>query len=516
MSTGSEGQKNSFENQKDFFENYFKNTNYELTELYADQGEDANDVVNRDRFLEMIKDAGVDYESFKGQNVFFPSDKEPLFNEIYITNSSRFSRNIEIISLLRILWKKGVYVLSLDGNLNTRDRPDDFRTIIDMGFNQMESLDKSRKVRAGHQRSARRGKLFGLTGLYGYDYNPMTKEVKVSPDEADTVKLIYNLYLQGLGEQRIANFLEENKKFTRKGQPFKRTTIRKILTNEKYYGALVRNKVDQGTVFNKYKTHKIRPSDEWIITEDKFEPIITKDTFKKAQEIRATKVSHETQKGRNYGKTEFASRIICSICGKNYVMCVDKNRYYACSTKRTKGAKTCGSISVRLTFLENYIQGVMKEGLRNDLLSIKQNDVTDIASEIKVKQEALDLDKDRIVAELKQELGSWKQKSKKLALAFAEGGIEEEDYLIANGEYQSQIYTLQEAISENSKTNEEIRLEITRLFEQLDELNNVLVKESYTREEVVKAIINIKVTRNKRKPDTPQLSINWDYSQFSK
>ncbi|WNQ12058.1 recombinase family protein [Paenibacillus aurantius] len=515
VSTGSTEQKNSFDNQQHYFKTkYASDETYELVEMYSDRGETATDVIRRDGFLRMIADAGVDYTTIHGDIVFFETERSPLFEEIHITNSARFTRDLGIIKLIRVLWNKGVYIVAVDGVFNTRDDPNDFRNILDITLNQNDSVIKSKNVKKGHKRSAERGNLFGVSGLYGYDYTPLTKTLSINDKEASNVRLIFELYLEGIGEQRIANYLEEKNILTRKGQPFKRVTIRKMLTNEKYYGTLIRNRIDQGGVFNKYKTHKIRPESEWIITPDRIPAIITKEEFDKAQELRAGKIHHVSQRGRNYGKTEFSSRIVCSICGSYYVMCVDKNQYYACSRKRTKGVKACNSISLRKSYLENYIQELMSNELNNILVGIQSQEVIQLANEIIAIQDQIDSDKDSYVASLKEELTEWEGRKANFGKLIILGTFDDDFIKEHDAEITGNINKLKERIAENSKTNEQLRNEIRENQKKIKEINNVSIKGKYTREEVVGAISSLTVSRNRKNLQRPQIRCSWDFTKL--
>jgi site-specific DNA recombinase len=520
VSTGSDQQLNSLENQQLHFGEYADSDKFELIDVYTDRGETATRADhNRKGLIDMLYDSGLDYEQYKGESIFLLSDRKAKFEEIHVTNSARFSRDVLSLDLFRKLHKKGVYVVTDDGRVNTRERPDSFHIILELSLNQNDSINKSEIVRSGHLKSAKKGNIFTNDNLYGYRliYDNETKKNTLIPipEEREVVEEIFNLYIGGMGEQRIANHLEQKGVFTRKGKPFQRATIRKMLTNEKYYGASVRNKIDQGKVFNRYKTHKIKPKEEWVIREDLFEPIVDKEKFELAQQIRASKVSHVTQRGLNHGKTEFAQKIKCGQCGKNYVMCVDKNKYYACSTKRTKRVSACDAINIRLKFLEDYIEWLMKGGLRvklNVSKLVTQNQINIRKDELLNRLDQSKLD---FVKEKEAELTSLKEEQRRIIKEYAKRRLDEDLYNEMIEETLNNIDQLEVTILEYSKSNDEILEEIKQLDVRLHIVENADIKDAFTREEVINAIKTIVVTKEVEEPSKPKLTVEWDYEILS-
>lgn len=109
VSTSTNDQQNSFENQKSYFEREIqKNDSYELYRIYADRGITGTSLNRREQFSEMLKDAGLDATKVNNTNkiVYIASNREPLFHKIYVKNTSRFARNVLVIDILRELLKK--------------------------------------------------------------------------------------------------------------------------------------------------------------------------------------------------------------------------------------------------------------------------------------------------------------------------------------------------------------------------------------------------------------------------
>ncbi|MGK5512278.1 recombinase family protein [Brevibacillus formosus] len=95
VSTSTKDQLNSFENQQGYFKREIsKKDNMELVETYADRGLSGTTMGKRKEFLRMLYDAGVDWVIVKGKVLLTQSNREPKFERILVSNTSRFARNI--------------------------------------------------------------------------------------------------------------------------------------------------------------------------------------------------------------------------------------------------------------------------------------------------------------------------------------------------------------------------------------------------------------------------------------
>ena len=107
--------------------------------------------------------------------------------------------------------------------------------------NEVESLSK--KVKMGIRMKQKRGEMMGFNGCLGYDYHPEDKSITVNEEEAETVRLIFELYLQGYGTYTIARQLTEMGRINKKGgTTWTDSGILGIIKNEKYKGDLLMKK----------------------------------------------------------------------------------------------------------------------------------------------------------------------------------------------------------------------------------------------------------------------------------
>ena len=125
--------------------------------------------------------------------------------DIVMTKSiSRFSRNlVDTLQYVRMLKERGVTIIFEKENINTSTMESEMQ----LAQNEVESL--SQNVKMGVKMKMRRGEMMGFNGCLGYDYHPEDKSITVNEEEAETVRLIFELYLQGYGTYTIARQLTE-------------------------------------------------------------------------------------------------------------------------------------------------------------------------------------------------------------------------------------------------------------------------------------------------------------------
>ncbi len=198
---------------------------------------------------------------------------------------------------------------------------------------------------------------------------PTSKSLVINEDEARIVNEIYDLYLKHGSFRAVVHALNSQGLLTRNGETWAATSIRRILTNPTYYGALTYNK-RRGIK----RTSKPRPAEEHIIVENVVPAIITKEKFEAAQQIIAQqKYVPPASKSSDYLLTGL---VRCEHCGgklHGYTGFSKRGkrtyRYYRCSTHTSKGSAVCKGNSIDVNTLENLVVGELKKlGLNPALL----------------------------------------------------------------------------------------------------------------------------------------------------
>ena len=215
VSTDKEDQINSFESQRKYFREYIeRRPNWELYQIYADEGITGTTTKKRAAFNHMIADAQLH-----------------RFDLILTKEVSRFSRNIlDTISYTRKLRRLGIGVVFMNDGINTLDPDSELRLSIMGSIAQEESRKTSSRVKWGQTRRMEQGVVFGRSML-GYDVRD--GKMTINPQGASVVRLIFQKYVyEHKGTTVIARELRESGYKTLTGSPnWRNTIILKILKN---------------------------------------------------------------------------------------------------------------------------------------------------------------------------------------------------------------------------------------------------------------------------------------------
>jgi len=303
VSTEHEAQLSALENQVQYYENLLAlHPDWKLYKQYIDEGITGTSVNKRKSFLAMMQDA-----------------EDGMFDLIVTREVSRFARNtVDTLQKTRKLKKMGVEVFFTEDNIWTmNDEDGELRLTIMATLAQNESKKTSMRVKAGQRVSFQNGVLYGTGNILGYDR--VGKELVINKEQAETVRMIYDLYLQGLGTRKIKDQLELNGRLTAMGKKrWDTATIGHILKNPFYSGTIVYRK-EYVPDFLEQKKIANRGNVEKIVVEGKHEPIVTKEEFELVQK----RLQSHSCKAKNYnvGKREpdsiWCKKLKC-MCGHSF------------------------------------------------------------------------------------------------------------------------------------------------------------------------------------------------------
>ena len=300
VSTDHDDQFTSYEAQIDYYTNYIKSRNdWEFVRVYTDEGISGTGIKKRVGFQSMIEDA------LAGKI------------DLIITKSvSRFARNtVDSLTTIRKLKEHGVECYFEKENIWTFDGKGELLITIMSSLAQEESRSISENCTWGQRKRFADGKVtVPFNRFLGYDRGP-NGELVVNQEEAETVKLIYSLFLQGQTYHGIARTLTEKGIKTPGGKDtWSMSTVKSILSNEKYKGDALLQK----TYIVDYLTKKAKINEGEIpqyYVEGDHEAIITPEIFDAVQ-----REMEKRGKGKKYhsGVHPFSSRIKCGECGSWY------------------------------------------------------------------------------------------------------------------------------------------------------------------------------------------------------
>lgn len=270
VSTEHEAQLSALENQKDWYKPIIaQHPEWDIVRMYTDEGITGTSAQKRPQFMKMIEDAG---------------DGE--FDLILTREVARFARNtVDTLQYTRCLKAKGVEVFFINDNIKTFDGDGELRLTIMATLAQDESRKTSIRVKCGQQTSMDNGVFYGNGNILGYDR--VGKDMVINPEQAKTVRMIYDWYLDGVGIRAIKFRLEQAGRLTAMGKSnWHESNISKILQNSFYCGIITYHK-EYTPDFLEQK--KIRNFGEIELTKTRgtHEPIITEEEFERVQEMMA-------------------------------------------------------------------------------------------------------------------------------------------------------------------------------------------------------------------------------------
>ncbi len=197
VSTEHEAQLSALENQKDWYKPFLaQHPEWQIIRMYVDKGITGTSANKRPQFQQMIKDA-----------------ESGEFDLILMREVSRFAKNtVDTLQYTRQLKVKGVEVFFINDNIKTFDGDGELRLTIMATLAQDESRKTSVRVKAGQQTSMENGVFYGNGNIRGYDR--VGKDMVINPEQAETVRMIYDMYLKGMGMKKIQYTLEQEGRLT--------------------------------------------------------------------------------------------------------------------------------------------------------------------------------------------------------------------------------------------------------------------------------------------------------------
>ena len=469
VSTDKEDQVNSFESQMRYFREYIeRRPDWELYEIYADEGITGTSTKKRQAFLRMLSDA-------RGNK----------FQKILTKEVSRFARNtVDTLQYTRELKGLGIGVIFVNDGIDTLEADAELRLSIMGSIAQEESRKTSSRVKWGQTRRMEQGVVFGRS-LLGYDVK--NGKMTINPDGAKLVQLIFHKYVyERKGLTTIARELREaGYRTMRGGVEWHRSVILKILRNEKYCGDLCQKK----TITPDYLTHQKKYNhgeEEMVFIKNHHEPIIQRALWEKAQselERRKTQGIHTCKviemDGRKTDKTKesmalaqdwkyqngvsrrypLSGKIICADCGKSFVSRRRNVETKSILQKQSYRTWRCGT-AVRLgkchmDMAGNLVGCDLSYQLREDVIEeMVQQSVGQLFKELQIDEGQIINELARVVLEAKnssqrkwekehtklcQELTQLREKKIKAIDAYLASVIREEDFRIVDWNYGKKI-----------------------------------------------------------------------------
>ena len=429
--------------------------------MYVDEGITGTSAQKRPQFMQMIRDAEL------GE-----------FDLIITREVSRFARNtVDTLQFTRDLKANGVEVFFLNDNIKTFDCDGELRLTIMATLAQDESRKTSIRVKSGQQTSMENGTFYGNGNILGYrrhqellPNNKKKVDFFIDPEQAETVKLIYEMYLAGHGMKKIKDELERQGRKTAMGKSrWYETVIGHVLKNSFYCGIITYHKEFTPDYLTQKKI-KNYGDIELVQVKGRHEPIISEEDFERVQLIMASKTAklknlntgRRTETGKRPRTTVWGKLLVCE-CGHKFntrlwdrddrqrsygYQCYSSVRTGSYESRKKRGLPLEGICRTPMIpewklqlmanhIFRNYLADKEKVlALANSMLEAHINDTDEI------------IDYSKIIEEKKHELEKLTRKIDNYIEMRAEGEISKEQFATKTADTKSAISKIKAEISE--------------------------------------------------------------------
>lgn len=303
VSSNSKDQEHSFAAQNAYFSKLITdNPDWELADIYADQGITGTSVDKRDDFLRMMEDC-----------------RKGRIDRILVKSSSRFARNTkESLAAVRELKSLNISVYFEEQNIDTAQVSGEVLIAMFAALAQRESEAISERVRWSYRVRMSKGRFSTCKAPYGYRL--VKDHLEIQEDEASIIRHIFDRYLAGVSMENIAKEITALGCPTRDGtQYWQLTSIQYILQNEKYAGDSLSQKKYTTRSFPRQQKINHGERKQYLVI-DSHPAIISREIFQKVQELLTQRSA--AIHPRSDVPHAFARKVVCGHCG---TLCKRKN-----------------------------------------------------------------------------------------------------------------------------------------------------------------------------------------------
>lgn len=268
-----------------------------------------------------------------------------------ITKSiSRVSRDtLEILKIIRFLRERGINMHFENEELDSINTDKEFEITLRGMLAQDESRNISENIQWGIQRKFENGEIYTKYKNF-MGYTCADGEIIIVPEQAEVVRKIFDLYLQGLSLGEIKSYLESQGIRTVTGKEnWDTKTIQRMLTNEKYKGDTMLQKTFTEDFMTGKKSKNIGQRNRYYV-KDSHPAIVSAEVFDKVQEemakrsrfVRKEEGTIEARVSKYNGKYLLGNLLVCGDCGASYRRRTERGKViWRCATRIEKGKEAC-------------------------------------------------------------------------------------------------------------------------------------------------------------------------------
>ncbi len=442
VSSDSADQLHSFAAQIRYYSEYERrNPEYQLVDIYADEGLTGTEMDRRDELNRLLRDC-----------------KKGKIDRIIVKSISRFARNTEeLLVTLRMLKDIGVSVFFEEQGIDTNKLNSEMIVTFPGMIAQQESENISGNIRWGIRKQMESGDYICRTPAYGYEI--VDGEMVVCEAEAKVVRYIFDMYLQGHGTPTITKKLNEQGILRRYGRAkWYNTTVSYILSNERYIGdALLQKKYRSEDLAR--RTLRNNGIKQQYYVENNQPPIISKELFYKVQEL--TK-ARSTEKHKR-GDYPLKGIMRCPDCNRVFRRQLIRGKAYWMCSKVATGDGECKSRRVR--------EDMVYDCFTNMIYRLKDNReklLEALIQRLDYLQSKTSANHERI-RQIDKEIADLSAKNLVITRLHSSGVLNASDYTLQTSEIGNKISELR--IERRKKLNED---ENDAVLEALKDLNEII------------------------------------------
>lgn len=339
VSTEEEEQQSSYEAQCSYYtDKIMKNPEWTMAGIFADEGISGTSTKKRENFNRMIRKC-----------------RQKKIDLILTKSISRFARNtVDCLKYIRALRELGIGVCFEKENINTLEMDTELMLTFMGAFAQAESESISENVKWGKRHAIREGNVFvNFKRLYGYSLKE-DGTPEIDPDKAETIRSIFQWYLEGDSLRMIKQKLEGAGIPNPSGEAeWKTSAIKTILANEKYCGDALGQKTFKDNLMSG-RIVKNTGQLPMVLVQNNHPAIVSRKTYQavQAELARRNAGRSPSQKSAPTGRSCYASkyalseRLVCGECGTLYRRCSWKGKekpraVWRCVSRLDYGKKYC-------------------------------------------------------------------------------------------------------------------------------------------------------------------------------
>lgn len=432
-------------------------------------------------------------------------------NMVIVKDLSRFGREYAQMGMYieHYFEEKGVRFISVAENIDSKNGIDNLVLPFTNVINSFYARQASSKTKAAKEARAKSGMFLGSHAPFGYLKDPNDRHhLIVDPPAAEVVQEIFRLFADGVGYVRMTKILRErgilnpqayfnqnnpdyykNSDYWRKPYDWHATSIRVILNNPVYLGKLVYGRSKTKGFFDKRREDV--PEDEWIVTENTHEPLISQELWDTVHQMMKAK-RRESGKGE---VQHFAGLVKCADCGSSLNVNYDKKcgRYtgFSCWVYKNYGKGRCTSHAIGWKTLN---QLVLEDIRRNaQVAKLASEDYMNMLISMKTEKQAKEINRcKRELKKVDKRLGELEKILTKLYEDAALEKISEERYQSMATSYereQDALKSEQEALSAEIAQSEEVYKNVERFLPLIQKYTDITELNAHILNELIEKIV---------------------------